>query len=416
MQKDSATPSIAHFRLLSDAMEELCSARTQEEVVRISAALAKKACNVDSISIVLTSGEQFHYAPARDMRAGSPGDKPDTISQAVRSKVIRRMSAWTLEAAQTAVVPDIHRDERTRSHTNGSTFARSLVVVPVGGRTPFAAITCAWAHERWPSATDVLVLEALARATGLALSYRLNQSQQPEGDESDSVTDWLGAAADAEGLRGPARRHWLVVAELQHRVRNVLGLVRSLVRRTAETSASVEARASVEASASVEEYAAHLEGRISALARTQAFAMRQPRDGVNLEELVDAELIAHAARDGKVKTAGPPVRLRPKAAETLGLALHELTTNAVKFGALSVPGGHLTIAWRKELDRENPCVRLEWVEEGVPTRPATHRGFGRDLIERTVPYELRGATRLTFEPDGARCVIDIPLTRDNVVE
>ena len=141
-------------RLLSDAMEELCSARTQEDVVRISAALAKKACNVDSISIVLTSGEQFHYAPE---------DKPDTISLAVRSKVIMRMSAWALEAAQTAVVPDIHRDERTRSHTNGSTFARSLVVVPVGGRNPFAAITCAWVQERWPAATDVLVLEALAR-------------------------------------------------------------------------------------------------------------------------------------------------------------------------------------------------------------------------------------------------------------
>lgn len=395
MQKDSATPSIAHFRLLSDAMDELCSARTQEEVVRISARLAQKACNVDSISIVLTSGEQFHYAP---------GGKPDTISLAIRSKVIMRMSAWALEAAQTAVVPDIHRDERTRSHTNGSTFARSLVVVPVGGRTPFAAITCAWTQERWPGATDVLVLEALARATGLALTYRLNPSSQHDADEGTPVTEWLGTAADAEGLQGPERRHWLVVAELQHRVRNVLGLVRSLVRRTAETSVSAE------------EYAAHLEGRISALARTQAFAMRQPRDGVNLEELVDAELIAHAARDGKVKTAGPPVRLRAKTAETLGMALHELTTNAVKFGALSSPRGHLTITWRKELEREDPSVRLEWVEEGVPLREPTHRGFGRDLLERTVPYELRGASRLTFEADGVRCVIDIPLTRDNVVE
>jgi two-component sensor histidine kinase len=251
----------------------------------------------------------------------------------------------------------------------------------------------------------VLVLEALARATGLALSYRQKKTNQNEADERNSpVTEWLDTAADAEELHGPERRNWLIVAELQHRMRNVLGLVRSLVRRTVETSVSAE------------EYAAHLEGRISALARTQAFAMRQPRDGVSLEELVDAELIAHAARDGKVKSAGPPVRLRPQAAETLGMALHELTTNAVKFGALSVPEGRLTITWRKELDREDPCVRLEWVEEGVATLAPTHRGFGHDLIERTVPYELRGASRLTFEPDGVRCVIDIPLTRDNVVE
>jgi two-component sensor histidine kinase len=316
-----------------------------------------------------------------------------------------RMSAWALEAAQTAVVPDIHHDERTRSHTNGVARARSLVVIPVGGRSPFAAISCAWAQERWPAATDVLVLEALARATGLALHSRLSESHHTDGYDPDGVTEWLGTAADAEGLRGSERRHWLIVAELQHRIRNALGIVRSLVRRTSTTSASVE------------EYAAHLEGRIGALARTQAFAMRRPRSGVDLEELVETELIAHAARDGKVRVAGPAVRLRPKAAETLGLALHELTTNSVKFGALSLPEGHLTITWRKELERDDPCVRLEWREESVPgCTPPAHRGFGRNLVERTVPYELRGGSRLTFEPGGARCVIDIPLTRDNVVE
>jgi two-component system CheB/CheR fusion protein len=185
----------------------------------------------------------------------------------------------------------------------------------------------------------------------------------------------------------------------------VLGLVRSLVRRTAETSTSAE------------EYAAHLEGRISALARTQGFTLRRPAAGVDLEELVDAELIAHAVRDGKVKTAGPAVRLRAKAAETLGLALHELATNAVKFGALAAPEGRITITWRKETDRPDPSVRLEWIEEGVPSCPQSpvHRGFGRELIERTVPYELRGSSRLSFEPGGVHCVIDIPLTRDNVV-
>ena len=396
MQKDSATPSLVHFRLLSDAMEELCSARTQEEVVRISAELARKACNVDSISIVLTSGDQFHYAP---------GDRPDSISQSVRSKVIVRMSALAVETSQTAVVPDIHRDERTRSHTNGSTFARSLVVVPVGGRIPFAAITYAWAQERWPGATDVLVLEALARAAGLALIYRGSQAHPSEISEHDSVNKWLENAVDAEGLRGSERQHRVAVAELQHRVRNVLGVVRSLVRRTSETSISTE------------EYALHLEARISALARTQGFAMRRPGAGINLEELVDAELIAHAAREGKVKTAGPPVRLGLKAAETVALALHELATNAVKFGALSVPEGRITVAWCKEIDREDPCVRLEWLEEGVPscTQQALRRGFGLDLIERTVPYDLRGASHISFEPGGVHCVIDIPLTRDNVV-
>ncbi|MEJ1961992.1 MAG: HWE histidine kinase domain-containing protein [Gammaproteobacteria bacterium] len=396
MQKDPASPGVTDFRLLSDAIEELCSARTAEEVVRIGASLAQKACHVDSISIVLASGEQFHYAP---------GSKPDEISQAVRSKLIVHLSEWAIEAAQTAVVPDVHRDERTRSHTNGPTFAHSLVVVPVGGHVSFGTVTYAWAQEHWPAATEVLVLEALARTTGLALVYRLSQLRHPYAGEHDSINKWLETAVDAEGLSGSEREHRVAVAELQHRVRNVLGLVRSLLRRTAETSASTE------------EYAQHLEARISALARTQGFASRRAAAGVDLEELVDAELIAHAARDGKVESGGPPVRLGMKAAETVALALHELATNAVKYGALAVSEGRITVTWRKETDRPDPSVRFEWIETGVPscTPQPARRGFGLDLIERTVPYELRGGSRISFEPAGVHCVIDIPLTQDNVL-
>jgi two-component sensor histidine kinase len=399
VHKEAATPSVAHFRLLSDAMEEFCSAQTQEDVVRISGTLAHKTCQADSVSIVLSDGEQFHYAV---------GNKSDSISLSIRSKVITRMSAWAIESAHTGVVPDVYQDDRTRSHTNGPTFPRSLVVVPVGGQKPFAAVTCAWSMEHWPAATEVLVLEALARATALALTYRRNQSDVSQEDKPDSVQSWLGAAADAEGLLGGERRHWLDVAELQHRVRNVLGLVRSLVRRTSESSSTAQ------------DYSAHLEGRISALARTQAFVMRQPGAGVDIEELVHAELIAHAARENQVTSAGPPVRLHAKAAETLALALHELATNAVKYGALATPGGRISIAWCKVLEAEHPRVRLEWVESGVDMGmgigPPAHRGFGRDLIERTVPYELRGASTLAFARDGVRCAIDIPLTPDNIAE
>jgi two-component sensor histidine kinase len=397
VHKEAATPSVAHFRLLSDAMEEFCSAQTQEEVVRISGTLAHKTCSADSISIVLSEGEQFHFAA---------GSRSADISLFIRSKVITRMSAWAIESAQTAVVPDVYQDERTRSHTNGPSTARSLVVVPVGGRKPFAAVTCAWSLEHWPAATEVLVLEALARATALALTFRrMPPDTTSDSDRPESVERWLGAAADAEGLLGGERRHWLDVAELQHRVRNVLGLVRSIVRRTSESTASAQ------------DYSAHLEGRISALARTQAFVMRQPGAGVDIEELVHAELIAHAARENQVSSAGPPVRLQAKAAETLALALHELATNAVKYGALAMPGGRIRIAWRKEVEREDPHVRLEWVETGVEMefRPPAHRGFGRDLIERTVPYELRGSSTLAFSPDGVRCAIDIPLTPDNII-
>ena len=106
-----------------------------------------------------------------------------------------------------------------------------------------------------------------------------------------------------------------------------------------------------------------------------------------------------------------------KAAETLSLALHELVTNSVKYGALTVPDGHIIVTWREELDGEMPRVRLEWHETHTAKNvlPPTRRGFGRDLIERTVPYELRGGSQLTFEANGVHCVIDIPLTPDNVI-
>lgn len=377
-------------------MDELCSARSYEEVVRISAMLAQRVCGVDSLAVVFSSGEQFHYQPDGGL---------EKFALNVHAKVITQMSAWVLEAEQTAVVTDSEQDDRTRSHTNGTTPPRSLVVVPVGGVQPFAAITFSWQHEHWPAAAEVLVLEALARATALALTYRVGPTAAIDADVGSSIAEWLGRAADAEGLQGNERRHWLAVAELQHRVRNMLGLVRSIVRRTTEGTTSVQ------------EYSTHLEGRISALARAQAFLMRQPGAGVDLEELLDAELIANAGRDSRVRSGGPPVRLRAKSAETLALAVHELAMNAVKFGALATPAGDITITWRREQDPEGARVRLEWVETGVTLarRPPAHRGFGRDLIERTVPYELRGAARLTFEPDGVRCVIDIPLTRDNVV-
>jgi two-component system CheB/CheR fusion protein len=88
----------------------------------------------------------------------------------------------------------------------------------------------------------------------------------------------------------------------------------------------------------------------------------------------------------------------------------------VKYGALATHGGHITVTWHREQDEEGPRMRLEWVESGVALdSPPAHRGFGQDLIERTVPYELRGAARLMFEPGGVRCIIDIPLNRHNVI-
>ncbi|WP_457091569.1 sensor histidine kinase [Microvirga sp. P5_D2] len=193
----------------------------------------------------------------------------------------------------------------------------------------------------------------------------------------------------------------LLLAEVQHRMHNTLAVMRSLVRLTADTSKTVE------------HYAMHLEGRIGALARVQTAATRDPAGWVDLEMLVAEELHAYRAQEGEQvdRIHGPAIRLQSKAAEIFALAIHELATNAVKYGALSTPQGHVRISWRVNKGRGEPHLLFEWKEGGVPGRLARkRRGFGTAWLERTLPRELGAAAKQECDPRGLRWVIELPLT------
>ncbi|MBR1127971.1 CheR family methyltransferase [Bradyrhizobium iriomotense] len=206
---------------------------------------------------------------------------------------------------------------------------------------------------------------------------------------------------DVTAITRAEERQRLLLAELQHRVRNTLGVVRSIARRSAETSSTVE------------EYAAHLDGRLNAFARTQALVTRDPEGGVDLEYLVIEELLAYNAHEGEqVRASGPSVRFQPKAAETFALAIHELATNALKYGALSQPRGRLEISWRIDGAVELPQLLFEWRERGGPSvTPPPRKGFGTELLERTLAFELKGQTTMSFHASGLTCLIAIPVTR-----
>lgn len=208
-------------------------------------------------------------------------------------------------------------------------------------------------------------------------------------------------ARDVTESRVAAEESRRLQIELQHRVRNALSVIRALVRRTAETSETLE------------DLASHLDGRINAFARVQSALARNPTSGLDLEHLLADEILTSSLQEaGRVTLKGPRVSLTPKAAETLGLVLHELATNALEHGVLGARTGRLRVTWGIRPDRDVPRLVLDWVERGLEAAVAqpTHRGFGTEVLEKTLPYELNGSATVSYESSGLRCALEVPLT------
>jgi two-component sensor histidine kinase len=191
--------------------------------------------------------------------------------------------------------------------------------------------------------------------------------------------------------------------ELNHRVKNTLANVLSilaLTRRRAET---------------LDEFAAGLDGRIRALSATHDLLTQSDWGTTPIRSVIDAELTPYAnSSEHEVELIGPHVELAPNDALSLGLAIHELATNAAKFGALSQRGGKVEIRWDMISER---MARLTWLETGGPPVPENRkRGFGTDLIEKIVAHELKTPVDLSFEPSGVRCALTIPVRPPAVFE
>ncbi|MBC7834673.1 MAG: PAS domain S-box protein [Phycisphaerales bacterium] len=198
------------------------------------------------------------------------------------------------------------------------------------------------------------------------------------------------------------RRQNLMMAELDHRVKNNLAAVLSVADQTMRTSGTIK------------EFGDAFTGRIRALARMHGVLARSRWVGARLRDLISQALEAYLIAGGQVDADGPEVLLPARAASPVAMALHELATNAAKYGALSTPGGIVSIRWTPVLDaRGDHAVKLVWKEHGgPPVTPPVRRGFGTELIEGGIAYELHGSVTLEFQPDGVRCEIIIPLKED----
>jgi light-regulated signal transduction histidine kinase (bacteriophytochrome) len=199
----------------------------------------------------------------------------------------------------------------------------------------------------------------------------------------------------ARERRNAQERQELMIAELNHRVRNILSLVRSLVAQSKDNTSSTE------------EFASVLGGRIQALARAHDQITSLNWAPVALKSLVESEAGAYlGSRAGRIRLDGPDIALDPKAFATLALVVHEMMTNSAKYGALADSTGQVEVVWK--VDRGSSLV-IEWKESGgPPVQPPSRRGFGTTIIERSVPFDLKGDAEIRFDLLGVQARFVIP--------
>jgi PAS domain S-box-containing protein len=215
-----------------------------------------------------------------------------------------------------------------------------------------------------------------------------NSAQQP--------VRFAGVDLDITQRKEAEERQHMLVRELDHRARNLLAVVQSVLHLS---------RAGTTA-----EFIAAVDGRIRALSRTQTLLSEARWQGVELGRIVEEEIAPFSTEQSKqIEAAGAAVSLSPPAAQSLALALHELVTNAVKHGALSVPTGRLSLAW--ELGPQTLVIR--WAEAGGPPPPQQpiRRGFGTKVISAGIEQQLCGSALFEWRSEGLRCTLTIPRSK-----
>lgn len=264
--------------------------------------------------------------------------------------------------------------------------------------------------EEQPAINDVIA-DAVRRRAPFELEHRILRSDGSTGwvlsravpllDDKDDIVEWFGAASDVTERKRAEEHLRLVANELNHRVKNNLAMTQALAVQTFRNASDMaQAQQS-------------FLGRIMALAQANDLLTGERWVGASMGGILEQAVRPQAPEGiGRLTIAGPDVQLTPKTALSLSLAVHELATNALKYGAWSTGSGRVSLTWaRYGEDTAAPQrLSLEWREEdGPPVTPPDRRGFGSRLIERGLAAEMGGDVRLEFRPEGLVCRIDAPL-------
>lgn len=221
---------------------------------------------------------------------------------------------------------------------------------------------------------------------------------RPDYDEEGEPRLLAGIVADITERKRGEERQRLLVRELYHRVKNTLATVQALMSSTARSSPTIES------------FRQAFFGRITSLSRTHEIITDDKWQEASLRQLFLRELEPYGDEGIRIRLRGPDVKIPSHLAVPVGLAIHELATNAVKFGSLSVPEGHLDVQWSMGQSQNGPTLSIEWSEGGGPSvRPPSHRGFGSQLLDRVLRIQASASVAIDYLPEGLRAHIVLPL-------
>ncbi|MBL6455589.1 PAS domain-containing protein [Belnapia sp. T6] len=372
-----------------------------------------------SRQLVRPAAALAHRAEA--IAAGSPGTLPAVEPSAVTEfEALRRAGARAeaalregearlrvgMEAARMAIWD---YDARTGLATRSGQIVGDRPDLP---REQFSL--AAWlgqVHPKDRPALERAMADTVAgRLERFAVEYRLRRADGPGGwvwiathgavAERDPATGaalrLAGVGLDVTERKEAEERQRLLMREVDHRAKNALAVVQAAVRLTGAPDLASYRRA--------------IEGRVQALARAQTLLAEDSWSGADLRTLLEGELKAFVGDGQRALLGGPPVALPVRAAQPLAMAVHELATNAVKYGALSTAAGRVAVAW-EVAGEEEPVLRLRWSESGGPpvVAPPVRRGFGSRVLEGTVQRQLGGQVRLDWAATGLVCAMEVPL-------
>lgn len=263
------------------------------------------------------------------------------------------------------------------------------------------AVNANWLEEYIPEEHRERVREEIRRAIAAKDTYNIEHKVNrvdgsvgwalsravPLLDENGEITSWMGAASDITDRKTATDLQQVLNDELTHRIKNIFSMVQAIASQTLRGASSLE------------EGRAAISARLAALSRAQDVLTGETLAGADIREVITAAMVPHEEEAKQMQLDGPPMVLNAQQALGMTLAIHELSTNAIKYGALSNEQGSVAVTWRCQ----GSSFTFDWIEaDGPQVEKPTRRGFGSRLIEQIVPSYFEGEAHLEYDPEGLR--------------